>query len=73
MNTNHFTGFLRAQKHQCVVATGSLNRSLQFHKRSQFFIGSHDETLSVAMCSEKTLCYDTEFCCGYTLTRYDPN
>ena len=24
-------------------------RRLQFHKRSQYFIGAHDETLSVAM------------------------
>jgi hypothetical protein len=25
------------------------NRSLQFHKRSQLFTGTHNETLSVAM------------------------
>jgi len=25
-------------------------RPLQFHERSQHFIGTHDETLSVAMC-----------------------
>jgi len=32
-----------------VHAAIGANRCLQFQKRGQYFIGSHDETLSVAM------------------------
>src|SRR5215831_3775291 len=32
-----------------LTASGSQNRRFEFHKRSQLFIGAHDETLSVGM------------------------
>jgi hypothetical protein len=33
-------------------------RPLQFHKRSQLFIGTHDETLSVAMQKPLSFAFD---------------
>jgi len=44
LSTRQRQSDLRDQTHREFV-----NRPFQFHKRSQFFVGAHDETLSVAM------------------------